>query len=147
MRDFDPALLKARFGQLVDAVGTQEAAATFLGISRQRVGQLISTANNDLPTWGQVWKLEQVTGTSLVFAALGREIEDAGAGKGAMNAAVESAAASGRSLQAVFSAKADGILEPHEIRDAQSATREALEAAQAAHDEAMRMKPTLRAVA
>lgn len=54
MSDFDPALLKAHFSQLVDAVGTQEAAAAFLGVSRQRVGQLISTATSDLATWGQV---------------------------------------------------------------------------------------------
>lgn len=57
MSDFDPALLKAHFSQLVDAVGTQEAAAAFLGVSRQRVGQLISTATSDLATWGQVLSL------------------------------------------------------------------------------------------
>ena len=45
MSDFDLSLLKAHFGQLVDAVGTQDAAAAFLGVSRQRVGQLISTSN------------------------------------------------------------------------------------------------------
>lgn len=147
MQDFDPSLLKARFGQLVDGVGTQEAAAAFLGISRQRVGQLISTANHDLPTWAQVWKLEQVTGQSLVFAALGREIEGAARSRGALTAAVESAAASTRSLQAIHAAGEDGQLEAHEIEEAREATRRALEAAQAAHDETMRLRPTLRAVA
>lgn len=147
MSDFDPTLLKAHFGQLVDAVGTQEAAAAFLGVSRQRVGQLISTANNDLPTWGQVWKLETVTGQSLIFSAFGRMTAGGEASTGALTAAVESTAAASRALQTVHAAKADGVLEPHEIDSVRDAARENLAAAQRQYDESMRLKPTLRVVA
>lgn len=147
MSDFDPPLLKAHFGQLVDAVGTQEAAAAFLGVSRQRVGQLISTANNDLPTWGQVWKLETVTGQSLVFGAFGRMTAGDEVSAGALAAAVESTATATRALQTVHAAKADGVLEPHEVESVRDAARENLEAAQRQYDESMRLKPTLRAVA
>ena len=147
MSDFDPTLLKAHFGQLVDAVGTQEAAAAFLGVSRQRVGQLISTANNDLPTWGQVWKLETVTGQSLVFGAFGRMTAGEEVSAGALAAAVESTATATRALQTVHAAKADGVLEPHEVESVRDAARENLEAAQRQYDESMRLRPTLRAVA
>lgn len=147
MPDFDPSLLKAHFAQLVDAVGTQEASAAFLGISRQRVGQLISTSTNDLPTWGQVWKLEQVSGQSLVFKALGRMTEGSSTGTDALNCAVESTAAASRALQAVHAAKADGILEDGEIETARDAARDNLAAAQRQFDETMRLRPTLRVVA
>lgn len=67
------ALLKSLFDQLVRMSGRQDAAAARLGISRQRVGQLCS-ANpehaRDLPTWEQVWTLEQSLGRSIVFQAL-----------------------------------------------------------------------------
>ena len=146
MSDFDPSLLKAHFAQLVDAVGTQEAAAAFLGVSRQRVGQLISTATADLPTWGQVWKLEQVCGQSLVFAAFGRMTDADGAGGSALASAVRSTAAASRALQAVHAAKADGILEAAEIEHVRDAARENLDAAQRQFNDSMRLKPTLRAV-
>lgn len=143
MQDFDPALLKAHFGQLVDAVGTQEAAAAFLGVSRQRVGQLISTANSDLPTWAQVWKLESVTRQSLVFAAFGRMAAGEETGLGALTAAVASTAAASRALQTVHAAKADGILEAHEVESVRDAARENLEAAQRQYDESMRLRPSV----
>lgn len=75
---FDHARLKALFAQLVRAVGKQDAAAAYLGISRQRVSQ-ITSANpehaRDLPTWEQVWTLESVLGRSIVFAALAEAID------------------------------------------------------------------------
>lgn len=147
MHDFDPSLLKAHFGQLVDAVGTQEAAAAFLGISRQRVGQLISVATNDLPTWGQVWKLEQVCGQSLVFKAFGRMTETESPGQGALASAVDATAKASRSLQVIHAAKADGVLCDAEIEDVRDAARENLEAAQRQFDETMRLRPTLKVVA
>lgn len=147
MSDFDPALLKAHFSQLVDAVGTQEAAAAFLGVSRQRVGQLISTGTSDLPTWGQVWKLEQVCRQSLVFAAFGRMTDADGAGGGALASAVMSTAAASRALQAVHAAKADGVLEAAEIEDVRDAARDNLAAAQRQFDDSMRLRPTLKVVA
>lgn len=146
MQNFEPSELKALFGQLVDAVGTQEAAATFLGVSRQRVGQLISTANGDLPTWAQVFKLEQVVEHSIVFAAFARRAEGE-VGKGALAASVASTAAASRALSIVHAAKADGILESHEIDAARDAARENLAAAQRQFDETMAMRPTLRVVA
>ena len=145
MQNFEPSELKALFGQLVDAVGTQEAAATFLGVSRQRVGQLISTSNSDLPTWAQVFKLEQVVEHSIVFAALARRVEGE-ADRGALAATVASTAAASHALSVVHAAKADGILEPHEIEASQDAARRHLEAAQRAFDATMAMKPTLRLV-
>ena len=147
MSDFDLSLLKAHFGQLVDAVGTQDAAAAFLGVSRQRVGQLISIANSDAPTWAQVWKLEKVTGQSLVFAAFGRMTAGEEVSAGALAAAVESTATATRALQTVHAAKADGHLDAREVESVRDAARENLEAAQRQYDESMRLRPTLRVVA
>jgi hypothetical protein len=147
MSDPHPADIKALFDQLVTAVGTHDAAATFLGISRQRVGQLISTSNNDLPTLMQIAKLERVCGQSVVFGALARMVEGDEALNCALAAHVAANAASGAALSTVYEANADGVLEPHEIDKAQDRARENLEAAQKAFDATMRMKPTLRVVA
>jgi len=146
MQNFEPSELKALFGQLVDAVGTQEAAATFLGVSRQRIGQLISTGTGDLPTWAQVFKLEQVVGHSIVFAAYARRV-DGEAGTGALAASVASTAAASHALSVVHAAKADGVLEPQEIEAVRDAARENLAAAQRQFDETMALRPTLRVVA
>lgn len=77
-RTFDHARLKALFAKLVVKVGRQDAAAARLGISRQRVSQLCS-ANpehaRDIPTWEQVWTLEEACGQSVIFAEFAREIE------------------------------------------------------------------------
>ena len=146
MQNFEPSELKALFGQLVDAVGTQEAAATFLGVSRQRIGQLISTGTSDIPTWAQVFKLEQVVGHSIVFAAYARRV-DGEAGKGALAASVASTAAASHALSVVHAAKADGVLEPQEIEAVRDAARENLAAAQRQFDETMALRPTLKVVA
>lgn len=145
--DADRALIKALFSQAVDAVGTQEAAAAFLGISRQRIGQLICTTSADMPTLMQVLKLQRVTRSSLVFGPLSRMDTEEASSAGALTSAVESTAAASRALQAVHAAKADGNLEAHEIDDVRDAARENLEAAQRQFDESMRLQPTLRAVA
>lgn len=145
MSDFSAAELKALFDQLVSAVGTHEAAATFLGISRQRVGQLISTANNDLPTWAQVAKLEAVCGQSIVFGALARRVTRTAA-HDALTASVAAAGATSAALGSVHAAAADGILEEGEIDVAQAAARRALDAAQAQFDATMRLKPTHQTV-
>lgn len=146
MQDFDPGLLKAHFAQLVDAIGTQDAAAAFLGVSRQRVGQLISTATNDLPTWAQVWRLEQACRQSLVFGAFGRMIEDGARQPSPMAAAVTASQTSVAVLSKIYEAEADQRWEPHEIEAAQASTRANLEAAQLAHDSAMALKPTHRVI-
>lgn len=69
----DPKTLKALFAQLVRCVGSQEASASYLGVSRQYVGYLAS-ANPEyaayVPTWDHVWTLEQALGRSVVFQAL-----------------------------------------------------------------------------
>ena len=71
--NFDPKTLKALFSRLIRAVGTQEAAAEYLGVSRQYVGYLAS-ANPEyaayVPTWDHVWTLENACGRSVVFSAL-----------------------------------------------------------------------------
>lgn len=70
---FDPKHLKALFSQLVRAIGTQEAAASYLGVSRQYVGYLASANPEhaaDVPSWDHVWTLEQALGRSVVFQAL-----------------------------------------------------------------------------
>ena len=94
-----------------------------------------------------MWKLERVSGQSLVFAAFGRLIEASGQSQGALNTAVESTAAATRALQVVHAAKADGHLEDHEVEAVRDAARENLEAAQRQYDESMRLTPTLRVVA
>lgn len=83
---FNPSLLKSLFAQLVKAVGKQDAAAARLVISRQRVGQLCS-ANpehaRDIPTWDQVWTLEEGLGRSVVFQGLADMIDPPTAGRNA----------------------------------------------------------------
>lgn len=77
---FDPALLKSLFARLVNACGRQDAAAARLGITRQRVSQLCSASPDhakDIPTWSQVWALEQACERSVVFASLASMVEPA----------------------------------------------------------------------
>lgn len=146
MNPFEPSELKALFGQLVDAIGTQDAAGVFLGVSRQRIGQLISTANNDLPTWGQVAKLEQVAGVSIVFAALARRVE-ADSTADALSAAVEATSAQSSTLATIHAARLDGDVDDREAEAIVDRARETLEAAQRQFDAALRVRPTLRVVA
>lgn len=143
--DFEPSELKALFDQLVSAVGTHEAAATFLGISRQRVGQLISLGNADLPTWGQVAKLESVVGVSIVFGALARRVEGDRAAD-AMAAAVETTSSQSGTLETIFAARADGHIDAREADDIKEHARRTLEAAQRQYDAAMKVRPTLKVV-
>lgn len=146
MQHFENSELKALFDQLVTAVGTHEAAATFLGVSRQRIGQLISTGNNDLPTWAQVAKLEDVCKQSIVFGHLARR-QDAGAtGADALTAGVAAAGAITTALGTVHSIMADGQVDAHEADRAQDDARKALEAAQRHFDATMKLRPTLRVV-
>lgn len=145
MHRFEPSELKALFGQLVDAVGTQEAAATFLGVSRQRVGQLIGTSWPDLPTVMQIAKLEAVCGQSVVFGALARRIEACPA-QDALATGVEAAGACARALGTVHAAQADGVIEPKERDRAVHDARGALDAAQRHFDATMRMRPSLKVV-
>ncbi len=147
--EFEPSYLKALFAQLVQAVRTQEAAAAYLGVSRQRVGALISAAEEhaaDVPTWAQVWKLEQVVGTSLVFGALARAVEGEQAAD-PMATAIECSVSAAASLQSVADMVRDGRLTDGELKDARAKAREALDDAKAHFDSLMSMKPTLRAVA
>lgn len=145
MHRFEPSEVKALFGQLVDSVGTHDAAAVFLGVSRQRVSQLISTSCTDLPTVAQIAKLEDVCGTSIVFAALARRNQGATTGD-VIRAGVAAAGASTTALATAHAALADGIIEEEEAERAQDDARRALEAAQRHFDATMQMKPTLRVV-
>lgn len=145
MQPFEPSELKALFDQLVSAVGTQDAAATFLGISRQRVGQLISTANNDLPTWAQVVKLEAVVGVSIVFGALARRVEGDSTAD-ALTAAVEATSAQSGTLATIHAARADGHIDDREATAIVDHARKTLEAAQRQYDAALEVRPTLRVV-
>lgn len=76
--NLNPKTLKALFAQLVRTVGSQEAAASYLNVSRQYVGYLAS-ANPEyaayVPTWDHVWTLENAAGRSVVFASLARMVE------------------------------------------------------------------------
>ena len=145
--DSDRALIKALFSQAVDAVGSQEAAAAFLGITRQRVSQLTSTAHADMPMMMQVLKLQRVTKSSLVFGTLARLDVEVDAGGNALASAVDSTAAASRALQTVHAAKADGALCAREVEDIKDAARLNLEAAQRQYDEAAALRPSLRVVA
>lgn len=71
----DTGLIKALFARLVKAHGSQDAAAARLEVTRQRISQLCSASDDhakDVPTWGQVWMLEQACERSVVFASLGQ---------------------------------------------------------------------------
>lgn len=138
MQPFEPSELKALFGQLVDSVGTQEAAATFLGVSRQRVGQLISTATPDLPTWAQVFKLEQVCGVSIVFAAFARKTSSRGVND-AMASGLLTAATATAFSQALHVAGSDGFIDPREGDRLLDEARRTLESAQTQYDAALRL--------
>lgn len=67
-----PQFIKGLFHHLVRAVGGVEAAGAYLGVSHQRVSQLQSIQNQDLPNFMQVAILEAAAGQSVVFAALAR---------------------------------------------------------------------------
>lgn len=145
MQHFENSELKALFSQLVDAIGTQDAAATFLGVSRQRVGQIIDVRTADLPTWAQVAKLEQVCGQSIVFAALARRAEGKTTND-ALSACVAAMAAGTAALTTMHQIAEDGVIEEAEIPAAQRAARKHLEAAQREYDATMSLRPTLKVV-
>jgi len=145
MQAFEPSELKALFDQLVSAVGTQEAAATFLGVSRQRVGQLVSPACSDLPTWGQVAKLESVVGVSIVFGALARRAGGDGASD-ALTAAVDATSAQSCTLSTIHAARADGHVDDKEAAAIIDRARVSLERAQRQYDAALEVRPSLRVV-
>lgn len=146
--DFDPSLLKALFSQLVAAVGTQEAAAAYLGVSRQRVGQMITSQppySNDVPTWAQVFRLEQACKQSIIFGALARMVEGPAASD-AMQTSIECSIAAASALEATADMRRDGLDEPHEVKATQERARDALAAAQRHYDATMLIRPGLRAV-
>jgi len=66
------AEVKGLFGQLVTVVGGQDAAAAFLGISQQRVSQLINPTCADMPTVMHIVTLESAVGQPIVTGALAR---------------------------------------------------------------------------
>lgn len=75
------AEVKGLFYHLVKAVGGVEAAGAFLKISHQRVSQLQSPNNADMPTVMQIATLEHVVGQGIVTGAMARAAEG-----GAVNA-------------------------------------------------------------
>lgn len=128
---FDPALLKALFCQLRKAVGSQDAAATYLEVSRQRVAQLESAHEDnakEVPTWEQVFTLEQAIGRSIVFAALA-DLSDGKPATDIMDASIAAVAASSAALQASAEMMADHKVEAHEIPGALDAARRNRDAA------------------
>jgi hypothetical protein len=67
------ALIKELFDKAVKQYGGSLAAGVCLEVSRQRVDALRSAKDEfrrDIPTWAQVWALEQRLGRSVVFAGL-----------------------------------------------------------------------------
>jgi len=145
MQPLDPSELKALFAQLVDAIGTQDAAAAFLGISRQRVGQLIGTSWPDLPTILQVVKLEAVCGQAVVTGALARRVEGEQRAD-ALSTGVRACAAASVSLSALHDAQSDGLIDLTEHKSVATKAREALDAAQAHYDAVMAARPKLEVV-
>lgn len=146
MEPFNPVIVKALFTQLVEAVGTQEAAAAYLGITRQRVSQLCSASWPDLPTFAQVATLETAVGQSIVFGALSRRVET-DASRDAVATGVKACAAAATSLATFHAAQADGDIDAAEYKCSIADARKNLEAAQAHFDAVMATKPSLRAVA
>lgn len=84
-----PHLLKALFGQLVDAAGGVEAAGQVLGVSHQRVSQLQVLGNDQLPSLMHVAKLEAFVRQPVVTGYLARLCEDAGASADPVREAAE----------------------------------------------------------
>ena len=70
MTEISRKQIKGLFYHLVQAVGKSTAAASFLGISEQRVRHLYNTQNDDLPTLMQIITLEAVCGQAIVTGAL-----------------------------------------------------------------------------
>lgn len=133
MRKFEPSELKALFARLVDSVGTHEAAATFLGVSRQRIGQLIAPATPDLPTWAQVYQLEQVCGCSIVYYGLGRHACPK-TPPDAMSVSVEATAAHASYCAALQRALADGRIDDGEHKALLALAQRGMELSQTAFD-------------
>lgn len=132
--------LKALWTQLVGKVGGQEAAAVHLGVSRQRVQQIGSPNCPDMPTFRQIICLECVCETAVVTGACARAIEGETSPEVA-TAAVEAVTKTAGALRLVHTMDADGRRDAAEIRDAQRATQEAVEAAEALRDAAAQLTP------
>lgn len=127
--NFDTSLLKALFKQLRQVIGSQDAAAAYLNVSRQRVAQLEGAKHpEDVPTWAQVFTLEQEAGRSIVFAALAA-MSEAKAPTDIMDASIAAVTASSAALQATADMMADLKVEPHELPGAIEAARRNREAA------------------
>lgn len=145
--EFEPAMLKALFKQLVAAIGTQDACAAYLSISRQRVAQLLSLSEDhatDIPTWAQVWTLEKALERSIVFAGLAKMIQG-DAAEDLMATSVDCSLASAAAMGAIVEMRADGVEEPHEQKRAEDTARENLLKAQR-HMEAVLARRSIRAV-
>lgn len=146
--EFEPAMLKALFKQLVAAIGTQDACATYLGISRQRVAQLLSLSEDhasDIPTWGQVFTLEAALERSVVFAGLAKMIQGEPE-VDLMATSISSTVASATSMQAVVEMEADGREEEHELKRAEDAARDAFLKAQDHYNAVRARKAQIRLV-
>lgn len=67
-----PAEIKGLFHQLVQVVGGQDAAASFLGVSQPRISQWCNPTCADMPSVLQIVTLERVVQQDVVTGALSR---------------------------------------------------------------------------
>lgn len=139
MYDLDLAELKALFCLQVNSIGSHEAAAAFLNVSRQRVGQLITPSSPDLPSLVQIFKLQQVAGVSHVLTPLGAKATMQGR-LDAMEAGLAVTTAGSDFCSALHSAFADGLIDEREHSDLVSRARKTVEAGQRQFDAARSLR-------
>lgn len=96
----EAARVKALVFALVKAAGGGEAAAAVLGVSHQRVSQLTSMVNADMPTLMQVVALEGFVGQPIVTSALSKLCAGASKAADPVKEAAELVGATSRVLDA-----------------------------------------------
>lgn len=139
MYDLDHGELKALFSNQVSSVGSHDAAGTFLGVSRQRVGQLISTGCPDLPNLAQIYKLQQVAGVSCVLLPLGAKASMRGR-LDAMESGLAVTVAGSDFCRSLHAALADGLIDEVEHADLVARARKTMEAGQRQFDAARALR-------
>lgn len=128
-RALESGEVKALFRQLVAAAGGVEACGLTLGVSHQRVSQLQSVNNPDMPTFAQIMALEVVAERPIITAVAAQAIEGHAA-EDLSTQAVAVVSQGARTLQLVHDMDADGARTEAEVRAVQRATQESAEAAE-----------------
>lgn len=138
-RAIAPGELKALVRVLVKAVGGQEAAGVTLGVSHQRIGQLMDVNLPDQMGLLQISQLEQIVGRAIVTGAAARAADGDGSDEGIMVAAVGTVGSSAQLVALVHAMEADGHRTAAEKKAVQKVAQDNLREAQEAADAAARL--------